>query len=198
MILLSGTLIALGRLSFDTWSTHPLAIQSDILVVVLITLLMLSTPAQRFFESLIDPYLFRGRIDYSSALRNATRRLSHLMQPTELSNELRHILTEAFVPESFVMLAHPFASQVLEQVSTDSPAAVDLLTLGTLMSEQSTSAVLVVNPSREVGVTRTAHETLRLAGVAVVVTLGRRGQLLGAILLTNVARAWYGQCVHRQ
>lgn len=183
MILLSGTLIALGRLSFDTWSTHPLAIQSDILVVVLVTLLMLSTPAQRFFESLIDPYLFRGRIEYSSALRNATRRLSHLMQPTELSTELRQILTEAFVPESFVMLAHPFASQVLEQVSTDSPAAVDLLTLGTLMSEQSTSAVLVVNPSRELGVTRTAHETLRLAGVAVVVILGRRGQLLGAILL---------------
>ncbi|MBI2161592.1 MAG: hypothetical protein HYU25_14660 [Candidatus Rokubacteria bacterium] len=183
IFLLSGALVALGRFVFETWSTAPLAVQTDILVVSLVALLILSTPAQKLLDRLIDPYLYRGRIEHSSALRDATRRLSYLMQPAELSNELREILTEAFLPESFVMLAYPFDSQVLEQVSSDAPAAVDLLTLGTLMNEQSSSTVLIVNPSRETGPARAAHEILRLAGVEVIVILRRRGQLLGAILL---------------
>ena len=56
----------------------------DILIVVIVSLLMLSIPGQRLVETLVDPYLYRRRLDHPTALRNAAHRLSRLMQPTNL------------------------------------------------------------------------------------------------------------------
>jgi len=51
------------------------------------------------------------------------------------------------------------------------------------MTERPNPGVLVINPAREAGPSHTSHEALRAVGIEIVVTLGRRGQLLGAILL---------------
>jgi hypothetical protein len=64
-------------------------------------------PVQRFISRLVDPYLYRG-IEHSIALTGATRRLSRLMQPAELASELRQILNEVLVPESFTLLVKSF------------------------------------------------------------------------------------------
>lgn len=181
--LLSALVIGSARLVAPVWAGEALLVDPNILIISIVVLITLSNPFQRFCSRVIDPYLYRGRIDYSSALRDATRRLSRLMQPAELSRELRQILTQAFVPETFVMLVRPFESRVFEQVSEDAPSVVDLATLTTLMTQQPNPQVLLVNPAREFGPTRIAHEALRSAGVEVAVALGRRGQVLGAVLL---------------
>jgi two-component system nitrogen regulation sensor histidine kinase GlnL len=181
--LLSALVIGASRLVAPTWASEAFLVHPDLLIISIVVLIALSNPSQRFFSRVIDPYLYRGRIDYSSALRDSTRQLSRLMQPVELSRELRQILTRAFVPETFVMLIRPFESRAFEPFSEDPPSVVDLVTLATLMTEQPNPAALLVNPAREVGATRIAHEALRSAGVEVAVTLGRRGQLLGAVLL---------------
>ena len=181
--LLSALVIGSARLVAPVWEGEAFLVHPDILIISIVVLITLSNPFQRFCSRVIDPYLYRGRIDYSSALRDATRRLSRLMQPAELSRELRQILTQAFVPESFVMLVRPFESRAFEQVSEDALSVVDLATLAVLMTEQPNPEVLLVNPARELGPTRIAHETLRSAGVEVAVNLGRRDQVLGAVLL---------------
>src|SRR3989454_3146260 len=43
--------------------------------------------------------------------------------------------------------------------------------------------VVVVNPAGETDARKATHDALRAAGIEVVVSLGRRGQLLGAVLL---------------
>jgi signal transduction histidine kinase len=179
--LVSSVLIFARHWTF-TGASERWPAQTDVLIVLFVTLAMMSVPAQTFFGRLIDPYLYRGRIEYSSALREATHRLSRLMPPGELAAELRFILTEAFIPESFTMVARPPEGGVLEDLSHESGDA-DLLTVAALMVEQSQPSVLVVNPSQERGARRAAHEALRQAGIEVVVALGRRGQTLGAVLL---------------
>src|SRR5206468_515673 len=166
-----------GPLGVAELSPHP-----DVLIVALVILALLTSPSQRFFSRVIDPYLYRGRIDYAVALRNATRQLSRLMPLSELSSDLRQILTSAFVPEKYVMLVWPFESQSFQPV-TDNDAVLDPAALAALTSEQPNPNVIVVNPERETGAKRIAHEALRAEGIEVVVILGRRGQLLGAMLL---------------
>lgn len=180
--ILSAVFITIARQLAPKWASEPFLVHPDILIAAIVVLAMLSTPSQRFFSRVIDPYLYRGRADYAAALRDATRRLSRLMPPGELSSELHQILTETFVPEKFVMLVRPFESHTFEQL-TDESVIVDLVTLAALMNEQPNPNVIVVNPAHEAGAKRTAHEALRAAGIEVVVTLGRRGQLLGATLL---------------
>lgn len=179
----SGVMIGSTRLLVPDLLNESLMVSADFLIIAVVVLAFLSSPSERFLRRLIDPYFYRGRIDYASALRDGTRQLCRLMRPRELSSELRQILTNAFVPESFAMLVRPFEGQAFEQLSEDSSVVTDLITLATLMTEQPSPAVLVVNPTREVGPTRVAHEALRAAGIEVVATLGRRGQLLGAVLL---------------
>lgn len=179
----SAVVIAIVRLVAPAWEAEAVSLNPDFLIVAMVVLVMLSSPSQRFFAKVIDPYLYRGHIDHASALRTATRELSRLMQPTELSAQLRQILTAAFVPESFAMLVRPFERNALEELSDNLPSVVDLVTLVTLMTEQPNPSVLVVNPARETDATKSAHEALRAAGIEIVMTLGRRGQLLGAVLL---------------
>ncbi|TMF38422.1 MAG: PAS domain-containing protein [Chloroflexi bacterium] len=180
--ILSAFLIAAARHAAPNWSTEPLLIHPDILIVVIVVLATLSAPSQRFFSRVIDPYLYRGRVDYASALRSATRQLSRLMPLAELSADLQQILSEAFVPEKFVMVVRRFESETFEQL-TDNAAVVEMAKLAALMGEQPNPNVIIVNPALEAGARRIAHEALRTAGIEVVITLGRRGQELGAILL---------------
>ena len=185
---LSALSIAIARLLLPSWSGEPFLIHPDILIIAIVVLATLSSPSQRFISRIIDPYLYRGRVDYATALPSATRQLSRLMPVAELSSNLRQVLIDAFVPEKFVMLVRPFESQTFEQLTDDGALAddavfADLATVATLVSEQPNPNVIVVDPELETGPRQIAHETLRAAGIEVVVTLGRRGQLLGAMLL---------------
>jgi hypothetical protein len=94
-------------------------VQSDALLFLVVAL-NVTSPVQTIVNRLIDPYLYRGRIDYASALTNATHRLSHLMQPRQVAEELKQILMEAVVPERFVMAARPLEAGPFEEL-TDAP-----------------------------------------------------------------------------
>lgn len=168
------------------WANHSVFIRSEILIVAAVTAILLSTPGQWFMRRFVDPYLYRGRVEYASALHNATHRLSHLRQPQELSQELREILRSAFAPETFVMVARTSEAGRFEQLSADSPAVIETLSSATAVAElidtQPSPVVTVINPHRESD-NRSAHELLRTAGVEVMIILGRREQLLGAVFL---------------
>ena len=179
----SALLIAGARLLFPTWEVETPLVHPNFVIVALVALAMLSSPAQRFFSRVMDPYLFRGGIEYSSALRGATRRLSRLMQPAELAAELRQILAEVLVPESFTMLVKSFESDTFEDLTANATQAVDVQALSALRLGHSDTTVIVVSPAQETGLVKSAHEALRAAGAEIVVALGRRGQLLGVVLL---------------
>src|SRR2546426_7839730 len=177
----SAVLITISRWTIP--ETQTFSLNAEMLIVLVVVLALLSSPSQRFFSRVIDPYLYRGRIDHASALRHATRQLTRLMQPRELSATLRQILTEAFVPESFSMSVLPSQGKALEQLSEGAPVGMDLQTLVTLSTDRSSPMVVVVNPAGETDARKATHDALRAAGIEVVVSLGRRGQLLGAVLL---------------
>jgi len=154
-----------------------------VLILGIVVLTILSTPAQRLINRWVDPYLYRGRIEHSSALRAATHRLSHLMQPSELGRELRDILHEAFVPEAFSMAARPLEEGPLEELFSDTEGFANLFSVGMTMVDGPNPAVIVVRPDAERGPQAAAYESLRGAGIEVVVVLARRSALLGVVLL---------------
>lgn len=186
IILVSVVGIGLANVLAPAWAAHSLFVRSDLLILLTATAVILSTPGQWFMKRFVDPYLYRGRVEYASALRYATHRLSHLMQPQELSQELEKLLRNAFVPESFVMVARTSEEGGFEQLSADSPAVTEAFSSTTavveLIEAQPAAAVAVLNPPRESD-NRPAHDLLRAAGVEIMITLGRREQLLGAVFL---------------
>jgi signal transduction histidine kinase len=179
---LSFTIIPIRRflLPGQAYATflHP-----DILVIVLVALALLSFPGQRIVGHYVDTYLFRRRIDYAASLREATHRLTLLRQPDELSAEIRAILHDAFLVESFALAARPLDGGALEILSKDTSIDADLVTVAALLVDEPAPSVLLINPSRETGLKRKAHDTLRARGIELVVALGRRDHTLGAILL---------------
>lgn len=186
-LLVIGAISALGigiaRLAMTDGTDRILHIQTDFLIVAFVALFMVSAPVHRLVVRLVDPYLFRGRIDYDTALREATHRLSRLMQPKQLAEELKEILTSAFVPESFTMAARPLEGGTLEELSDGTPPLGDLFSVISLVTQRVQPCVLLVNAPGERGSQREAHEILHRAGVEVVVALARREELLGTILL---------------
>jgi signal transduction histidine kinase len=182
MAVVSVLLIASARIVLPAWEAGALFVDPNLVIIIIVALAMLSNPAQRFINRAIDPYLYRG-IEHPAALRGATRRLSRLMQPGEVASELRQVLAEVLVPESFTMLVKSFESDSYEHLSIESPTEVDPRVLAALHEGTSNTAVIVVNPAVETGTAKQIHEVMRTAGVEVVVTLGRRGQLLGVVLL---------------
>ena len=179
---LSLALIPIRRLFFpgDAYTSF---IHPDVLLMSLIALIILSIPGQRLIGRHVDMYLFRRQIDYAASLREATHRLTLLRQPDELSAEIRAILHDTFLTESFALAARPLAGGPLEMLLYDTAIDTDLVTVATLLVDQPAPFVLVVNPVGETGLTKSAHETLRSRGIEVVVALGRRDHTLGAILL---------------
>ena len=178
----SALLIVGARLISPAWEAETLLVHPNLVVVTIVALAMLSNPAQRFISRLVDPYLYRG-IEHSVALTGATRRLSRLMQPTELASELRQILNEVLVPESFTLLVKSFPNESFERLSPDPTPDIDPNLLAALHARQPDTSIFVVSPAEEDGEAEQAHVALRAAGVEVLVTLGRRGQLLGLVLL---------------
>jgi signal transduction histidine kinase len=165
------------------WPAGSTYIQSDALLFILVALVVLTSPIQHIVNRLIDPYLFRGKIEYAPALRSATHRLSHLMQPRQLADELRHILSETVVPESFAMAARPLEAGPFEDLTESASNLNELVAVAALLFESPSSSALMINPDSAKGAQKVAHKTLRDAGIEVVMTLGRRHQLLGVILL---------------
>jgi signal transduction histidine kinase len=178
---LSVAIIFLIRVIFfpRRWRLEP----HDVLVVIIVALFMLSVPGMRLVERLVDPYLYRRRLDQPSALRDAAHRLSRLMQPGELADELRAFLSESFLPEGFAMAVRTSEGTRLEPLGASIPVPNELCDRLAVLVSENTPSVLFVNASSATHETRPAHEALRKAGVELVVTLGRRSQPLGAILL---------------
>jgi GAF domain-containing protein len=168
------------------WHTHSVAVSLDLLVLALVVAVMASGSAQRLINRVIDPYLHRGRIDYASGIRQATRRLSQLMEPADLALELRSIMSEVFVPESFAMAISPPDGVDLELLPAAEPTAT-----GSFPSPQTLAALRAAAPSRSVLVTNRYtgagldpyQEALNAAGIEVAIPLRRRSQLLGLVLL---------------
>ena len=183
MAVASAFSITAARLVFPSWDAQTYFVHPNIVTIIIVALAMLSSPAQRFFNRAIDPYLYRG-IEHAIALRAATRRLSRLMQPAELAIELRQILAEVLVPESFALLVKRFESDSFEQLPSEGSTQVDPRIWATLQSDQPNSVrILVVASAEDAGVLKPIHEALRALSVEIVVTIGRRGQLLGLVLL---------------
>jgi len=183
MAVASALTITAARLIFPSWDAQTYFVHPNIVTITIVALAMLSSPAQRFFNRAIDPYLYRG-IEHAIALRAATRRLSRLMQPAELATELRQILAEVLVPESFTLLVKRFESDSFEQLSSEGSTQVDPRIWATLQSDQHNSVrILVVTSGEDAGALKPIHEVLRALSVEIVVTIGRRGQLLGLVLL---------------
>ena len=178
----SVLLIACAKLISPAWGAETLFVHPNLVVITIVALAMLSSPAQRFISRLVDPYLYRG-IEHSVALTGAMRRLSRLMQPVELASELRQVLTEVLVPESFTLLVKSFPNDSFERLPPDASRDIDPQALAALQSEQPNTSVFVVSSGEETGATKPAYAALRAAGVEVLVTLARRGQLLGLVLL---------------
>jgi signal transduction histidine kinase len=179
----AGVAVGVARLVAFDWTTTTFAPPSDVLIAVVVALFMLSAPINRMIVRFVDPYMFRSRIDYDSALREATQRLGRLMQPTEVAQELRHILKAAFVPEAFAFAVRPLEGGNLEALLTDEVSIERLLPIIVDTIEHPRPRVLVVNPADERGLRRDAHELLSLAGIEIVITLARRDQLLGLVVL---------------
>lgn len=179
----SVAIVGVGRLFLPRWEPRSLVVAPDVLVIGAVAVWMLTGPGQRMLSRIVDPYLYRGRIEHSSALREATHKLSHLMQPVELAAQLQTILSDAFVPETFAMIARPLDGGPLEQLTPRTPNITDILTIATLVTGHTGPTVTLVNPGTETGTTSKALEALKADGVELVVTLGRRGQLLGCMLL---------------
>ena len=177
----------LGSARAAGWSAKTLGIQPELTLLALVAFAMFTKPVQFVINALIDPYLYRGKSEYASALRYATHRLSHLMQPKQLAHELRQILTESLVPEFFGMAARPLENGPFEQLADGPPDGThnlaELVAVAALLFEAPASTALVIAPETARAAHRAAHETLRTAGVEVVTTLGRRGRLLGIVLL---------------
>jgi len=186
-LLVIGGISALGVLAARLFAADApgeiLGVHTDVVIVVFVTLIMLSAPIHRLITRLVDPYLFRGRVDYDKALRDSTHRLSRLMQPNELADELKEILSTAFVPESFVMAARDLEGGTLTEISPGTSAVRDLLPLTTKLVDRPQPGVVLVDPANERGALRETHSRLEQAGIHVIVALARREELLGVILL---------------
>src|SRR5262249_50307066 len=76
-----------------------------------------------------------------------------------------------------------FPNDSFERLSLDVPPDIDPQVLAALHARQPGTSVFVVSPGEGNGETQRAHAALRAAGVDVLVALGRRGQLLGLVLL---------------
>ena len=181
----AGIAVGIARLIAFDWTTTIFALPSDAIIAGVVALFMLSAPINRMIVRFVDPYMFRRNIDYDSALREATQRLGRLMQPAELAQELRHILKAAFIPEAFAVAAKPLEGGELEALLADEVSIDQLLPTIIETIEHPRPRVLVINPGNERGRRREAHELLSLAGIEIVITLARRDQVLGLVVLGN-------------
>jgi signal transduction histidine kinase len=157
----------------------------EVWVTLIAVLITFSTPAQRLFAALIDPYLYRGRVDYPAAVREATHRLSKLMPLDQLRGELTELVTSAYRPESvlfFIGPEQPPAPGEASRPGQGDGAVVEWATRA-LNEAAATSAVLVIEPTTGDADDGDPRRHLARTGAEIVVGLRRRGRLLGGVVL---------------
>ena len=167
---------------FGTVTTSPVRVET--LLAVCVVLAMLTIPAQRTINRLVDPYLYRGRADYTSTLRDAAHSLGRLMEPSALATQIRLLLRETVVPEHVVILfqTHDGRPALL---SSDLPESVfnDISTaLADFSSRHRRSPVTLVIPKRD-SHDEQSFNVLAAAGIEIVLMLERHDAVIGTILL---------------
>jgi PAS domain-containing protein len=152
------------------------------LVAVLVTL---SVPAQRLFAALIDPYLFRGRLEYPVVIRDATQRLSRLLPLDQLRREVMEILTGAYRPELALFFLGPDYPPPAAEASASRQRDAALAEWATrvLHDAGASSPVIVIDPRTHGAGEADAGRHLGQLGAEIVIGLRRRGRLLGGIVL---------------
>lgn len=182
----SAALLVAGRATLPGWRHQTLVLPLDLLVIVGVALIVTSRPVGPLFTGLVDRYLYRGKAEYAAVLRDATHKLSRLMSPPEFAAGLHDILDSTFVPESVLIAVRPLDGSALEQLGSDLRSdafpSAHSLALAALLADQPSSPVLVLS-AVDVETCSADCRALRAAGVELVVPLGRRNQLLGAVLL---------------
>jgi signal transduction histidine kinase len=182
----AGSIMLIGRAIAPHWPTLTLAITADAVAVALVATLLFSSAGQSLIHRVIDPYLYRGHLDHAAGLRLATHRLSQLMEPTDLASRLRSLVTEAFIPESFAMVACAHERGEIEVlVAAPAEFAAKLVSgpvSGLLQVPRSRGPrLLTASIDRETD--PRLWRTLDAVGVELLVSLERRDQLLGFLLL---------------
>lgn len=178
----AASITAILLIKNTTWAGQT-PLLSNMAIVTLVALIMLSTPAQAGLQRLVDPYLHRGRLSYPEVLQEATRRLSRLMQPPEVAAEIRDILTRTFVPDSFFLAARLTQAEPLEPLAFDRHVPADVLTVAGLITDDTKPSVIVVAPNEHSGAKAAAHKELHSSDIELVIQLARRNEWLGTILL---------------
>lgn len=158
----------------------------DVAVTIIVAVGLLLTPGQWIFRRLIDPYLYRNRVNYSTELRLATRRLTRLMLPEEIARELRSIIVRCFSTETCLMILRTSSERELEQYPSDALTPTQLTQcnriLEMLLVDTSTSSVMTVDTSA-LSISAAEHSFLHSLGFELAIHLGRRDRRLGTVLL---------------
>lgn len=177
---LSITAIALVRLI--AFGGHYGPLHLNILIISIAGLTMLTVPAQRLIKRFTDPYLYRGRVEHSSALQLGMHRLASLMEPTKFGEQLRDIFAETLVPDSFTLLV--YNQNAYQQLISDLPSetVADLRAdLQHLSTQRAFNSVTII--TSEQAAVRFSSDALARHSVEIAVVLRRRGSVVGVVLL---------------
>lgn len=185
MMSTAAVVIAVGRVWVPNWSVSPVFSPLDLAATAAACLLVLAQPVYKAISWLIDSYLYRGHTDHAEALQQATHRLSRLMAPAALAEELKGLTRMLLWPETFAMVVADADGSAFETLDAGNSAAVELLSSSltewaNAMEDQQPGVLLV--SSEEQRLPSALLQGFRSAGVEVVLFLARR-QSLGLALL---------------
>jgi signal transduction histidine kinase len=180
----SLALVLGGRLFIPAWRATTLALPLELTITCLAIVAMLTKPGSFLLHQLVDPYLYRGRLDHATALNMAMHELTTLMPLEELAERLQRLLMAAYVPENVVVLVLTEAGGLEPASATPSttsalvahPALFDVLQRTNTPSAFLVSAFDRISQADDV-------RFLQEHGVEVIATLGRRRHPLGVLLL---------------
>lgn len=152
ILLATLVLVAIGSLRATLGDVRAPGLRIDTLAAAFIIFAILTSPAQRLINRFLNPYLYRGRVDYTKALRNATHLLTRLMEPRAFASQIKGLLAETVVPEAAAVLLHDkgrfecLLSDFPETFLTEVSGVVD-----GLASAGTRSPVMLVVPSASPG-----------------------------------------------
>jgi signal transduction histidine kinase len=163
----------------------------DVVVLVFVVLVMLSSPIHRLLTGFVNRYLSRGRLDHDAVLRRATSRLHHLMAPDQLAVEITAILADTLVPAAAEVLVRSSDGSLelrpaldgRSPSSTGTPAASTVVVALSAQSLASLPAAAAISVTSLHATHQNLQADLQQAGIEIIATLGRRGRLLGLLLL---------------
>jgi signal transduction histidine kinase len=179
----TAVVIGLGTMPFPSTATLP----TNLLVIAIVAVVLLLPPGNWVVGRLIDPYLYRNRVDYAVELRLATRQLTRLMLPDEIARELSSILLRCFATESCLMIVAPSTGSRLEQFPPDTLSEDALAecnrVLVNLFERPGTPSVVTLSASAAPATSAAEYVLLNGLGFDLAIHLARRDRRLGTILL---------------